>query len=243
MAKTDVRNLRGRLQQKGLLDGVGSEWWNEGGIPLPPNPGGRAGGEIPPEVLARVAAFRQANEARAPQNQQLAQQFGVDSGRIGEIGQAYNSARNSGGYQGTFEQFVQENFGDFNRGWYGAPPPNTSGGIPGGLQPGGLALNPPPPPMGQQPPPGGAPGGLPIPNRPPPQLGGPEQVPRGGLPNSGPAMDPNVLASFGYQRGPNGEIMPLMLRQGQNPFQIPGQPGRAGPAGLLGGYPLGPGRG
>jgi hypothetical protein len=41
-----------------------------------------------------------------------------------------------------------------------------------------------------------------------------------GLPNQPPqSQGHNPLASFGYTQGPNGELVPIMLRQGMNPYQ------------------------
>lgn len=66
-----------------------------------------------------------------------------------------------------------------------------------------------------------------------PAVGGEPAWPGGVNPNpqqpQQPQMPGNVLAAYGYMRGPNGMILPQMLNQGRSPFQQPmtpqGQPG------------------
>lgn len=60
-------------------------------------------------------------------------------------------------------------------------------------------------------------------NRPPQLPAGPAMPPQPSAGGGGNPMFPGgqPLAAFGYTRGPNGEIMPLMLQQGMNPFQLP----------------------
>ena len=97
-------------------------------------------------------------------------------------------------------------------GYPSIPPqgPAPPGGLPPGV-PGGVTLPPPQPGAGGQ-------GG--------PQVGGepfnpnPGYGPIGGGPmTQGPMSNPGLLAAFGFTQGPNGEMMPLMLNQGRNPFQ------------------------
>lgn len=121
------------------------------------------------------------------------------------------------------------------------------GGLPGPSQ-GGPATPQPGWPIG--------PGGVGDPNMGPfppgSQGGGGMQAPGGPAQGGGPGghgpmpmpgqngMPTPNWAAYGMMRGPNGELMPAMLRQGMNPYQTPpGGPMGYGPApsqgGLLGG--------
>lgn len=123
------------------------------------------------------------------------------------------------------------------------PQPGIGGGQ--GPQPGAIGGG-----AGPQPPPA-----QPDPNRPPTsgepfpsgpgQPGGPPNPfdpnvgprPPIGLPSQPPNQLQGLLAAYGYTTGPNGELLPIHLRQGMSPFQNqPGQqqqPGYTVP-GLLG---------
>lgn len=89
----------------------------------------------------------------------------------------------------------------------------------------------PPAPGGAEPGPGpnapgagpGAPGG---PNNPfDPGVGPPAPGTPIGIPNQ-PGQLQGLLAAYGYTTGPNGELLPIHLRQGMSPFQ--NQPGQQG---------------
>lgn len=67
---------------------------------------------------------------------------------------------------------------------------------------------------------------------PTPLPGMPNPPAPGGPPGGGQQLD-QVLASYGLMRGPNGEILPVMLRQGMNPHQLAPTP-QGGGYGLLG---------
>jgi hypothetical protein len=41
-----------------------------------------------------------------------------------------------------------------------------------------------------------------------------------GLPEQGNYNPGGMLAAWGLMRGPNGEILPAMMRQGMNPYQL-----------------------
>lgn len=119
-------------------------------------------------------------------------------------------------------------------GYNGMPPPASNPFNPNvGPQPG--PQQPPPPGMGP-PAPGGAPPG-PAPGAPgagpgapggpnnpfDPNVGPPAPGAPIGIPNQ-PSQLQGLLAAYGYTTGPNGELLPIHLRQGASPFQ--NQPGQ-----------------
>jgi hypothetical protein len=181
------------------------------------------------EIQQRLAAMR----GNLDQSTQLAQQYGLAPQQASQWMQAYNQLANSGRFSGTLSDY----FAQRSQGQVQAPtnqfptppaglldPPATGGGptIPPGGDPGG-----------QSPPGGPSIGGEPrdpripsIPNLGPPTGGGGpggNVTPTGPLPNvqlpTGNGFNTDTLAAFGYMRGPNGEILPQMLRGGWSPYQ------------------------
>lgn len=139
------------------------------------------------------------------------------------------------------------------------PPPQTNTGGGGGLPPsGGAGGGGMTPPTNLPTPGGGGSGGIPPATSPygpggglGGATGGPQPIGGGGgggpglaLPAGITSME-NTLAAYGMMRGPNGEIVPIMLKQGMNPYQVspsmqtlpgfgPGMLGANGTPGLLG---------
>lgn len=184
------------------------------------------------ELQARLAQ----QQAMLAQTQQLAQQYGLAPQQASQWMQVYNQLAGSGRFPGTmaeyFAQRAQEgqvqapgNSFPTPGGLLGTPPPTTTEGSAPPVRGDGSDRTPRPP---YQQPDGGRPIIPELPTLPPPPRGdmgpgGPGRVPRTGgqgptvtLP---PANISDTLASFGYMRGPNGEILPQMLQGGWSPYQ------------------------
>lgn len=189
------------------------------------------------ELQARLAQM----QAQLAQTQQLAQQYGLAPQQASQWMQVYNQLANSGRFSGSLsDYFAQRSQGPVPTPGYNFPTPPEP--PPPGLldppQPGTGGTTPPPPVRGDgtgrtprdpyQPPEGGRPDIPTIPTLPPPPRGdmgpgGPGRGPSTGgqAPNVTlpPANVSDTLASFGYMRGPNGEILPQMLQGGWSPYQ------------------------
>lgn len=194
------------------------------------------------ELQARLAQ----QQAMLAQTQQLAQQYGLAPQQASQWMQVYNQLAGSGRFPGTMAEYFAQRAQEGQ-----VQAPGNQFPTPGLLDPPAATPpdtgRPPPPPRGDgdgrtprppYQPPDNRPDIPTIPTLPPPPRGdqgpgGPGRGPDYGGPGPGVSLPPNIsdtLASFGYMRGPNGEILPQMLQGGWSPYQQ--QPARQTPQGF-----------